>query len=167
MLFPDHDVAVVTGASRGIGRAIALDLAAGGARVVVNYAKRVERAEEVVDEITRAGGCAIAVQADVGVEDDVRRLFRTVRTELGSVRVLVNNAGITDDGFVAMMSLAKWRHVQTVNLDGVFLCAAKACGPWSATRRPGGRAVRSSTSRRCLASRAYPARRTTARRKAA
>jgi 3-oxoacyl-[acyl-carrier protein] reductase len=83
VLFPDHEVAVVTGGSRGIGRAIARDLAAEGATVVVNYVKSAEAAESLVTEIEAAGGRAHAMQADVSCEQDVRRLFRTVRKQLG------------------------------------------------------------------------------------
>lgn len=144
MLFPEHDVAVVTGGSRGIGRAIALDLAAEGATVVVNYVKNADAARLVVDDIERTGGCAHAVQADVSVEEDVRCLFRTVRRELGSLRILVNNAGITDDGLLVMMSLAKWRRVQALNLDGAFLCSREALRIMARntkSARPGGAIV--------------------------
>lgn len=126
MLFPDGDVAVVTGAGRGIGRAIAADLAAEGASVVVNYSRSEKAAESLVEEITQAGGRACAVRADVSDEQAVRGLFQTVYRTLGIPRVLVNNAGIVDDGLLAMMGLAKWRHVVSTNLDSAFLCCREA-----------------------------------------
>jgi 3-oxoacyl-[acyl-carrier protein] reductase len=144
VLFPQGDVAVVTGGSRGIGRAIALDLASEGATVVVNFVKRADAAESLVEEIEGSGGKAIAIQADVSAEDDVRRMFRTIRRQLGSLRILVNNAGIADDGFLMLMSLAKWRHVIEVNLDSAFLCsreALKLMARNQKTARPGGAIV--------------------------
>src|SRR5690349_10697984 len=87
-------VAVVTGASKGIGAAIAAELAAAGAAVVVNYSASKEAAERVVDAITRRGGQAVAVQADLSKEADVRRLFAETQAALGPVDILVNNAGI-------------------------------------------------------------------------
>jgi 3-oxoacyl-[acyl-carrier protein] reductase len=141
MLFPDHDVAIVTGGSRGIGRAIALDLAAEGATVVVNYVKNADAAEEVVKQIHDHGGQATAFQADVSKEEDVRRLFRSVRRGYGSLRILVNNAGATDDGFLLLMSAQKWRRVQATNLDSTFLCSREALrliARNAKTGRPGG-----------------------------
>lgn len=126
MLFPERDLAIVTGGGRGIGRAIALDLAAEGARVVVNFVKNESAASQVVDEICAAGGEACARQADVSDEADVRRLFRCVRQELGCPRILVNNAGITDDGLLALMSFEKWNKVVSVNLNSAFLCSREA-----------------------------------------
>ena len=90
----DGKVAIVTGASKGIGAGIAKRLAAEGAAVVVNYASSRTGADQVVGEITAAGGKAIAVQADVSKADDVRRLFQQTRTSFGAVDVLVNNAGV-------------------------------------------------------------------------
>src|SRR5205807_7884218 len=87
-------VAVVTGASKGIGAAIAAHLAAEGAAVVVNYSSSKEAADRVVGEITRGGGKAVAVQADLSKEADVRRLFAEANAALGSLDILVNNAGV-------------------------------------------------------------------------
>ena len=119
-------VALVTGASRGIGRAVAMQLAADGNAVAVNYARSAAEADEVVAEIVGSGGSAIAVQADVGDEDAVRAMFETVENELGPVSVLVNNAGITDDGLMMRMGSDQWDRVITTNLRSVFLCSKAA-----------------------------------------
>ncbi|MGI9529646.1 MAG: 3-oxoacyl-[acyl-carrier-protein] reductase [Acidimicrobiia bacterium] len=119
-------VALVTGASRGIGRAIALQLAADGCAVAVNYASNQAKADDVVAEITSAGGTAVAVQADVGDEEAVRAMFAAVEEALGQVTVLVNNAGITDDGLMLRMRADQWDRVITTNLRSVFLCSKTA-----------------------------------------
>jgi 3-oxoacyl-[acyl-carrier protein] reductase len=121
-----NDVALVTGASRGIGRAIALHLAADGFAVVVNYSSSKSKAEEVVSEIRAAGGSALAIQADVSAPDEVTNLFNTAAEELGAVTVLINNAGITDDGLVLRMSPDQWDRVVETNLRSVFLCTKAA-----------------------------------------
>ena len=115
-------VALVTGASRGIGRAVALKLADDGLAVAVNYAASAEKADAVVDEITANGGTAVAIQADVSDPDAVARLIATVEEELGPVTVLVNNAGITDDGLLLRMTSDQWDRVLSTNLRSVFLC---------------------------------------------
>jgi len=120
------NVALVTGASRGIGRAIALKLATDGFAVAVNYASRTERADAVVAEIAAEGGRAIAIQADVSDPDAVTRMFSTVTEVLGPVAVLVNNAGITDDGLVLRMDPDQWDRVMSTNLKSVFLCTKAA-----------------------------------------
>ncbi|MEC4806123.1 MAG: 3-oxoacyl-[acyl-carrier-protein] reductase [Jaaginema sp. PMC 1079.18] len=119
-------VAIVTGASRGIGKAIALELARVGATVVVNYARSSHGAEAVVAEITEAGGNAIAIQADVSRFDEANHLITHTKEELGRVDVLVNNAGITRDGLVMRMKLDDWQAVIDLNLTGVFLCTKAA-----------------------------------------
>lgn len=115
-------VAIVTGASRGIGKAIALALAHSGANVVVNYASSGEAAEQVVTEITGAGGKAIALQADVSKGDQVDSLLNATIEKWNSVDVLVNNAGITRDTLLLRMKPEDWQAVIDLNLTGVFLC---------------------------------------------
>ncbi len=114
--------ALVTGASRGIGRAVALALAEAGAEVVVNYASSPDAAEAVVAEITAAGGKAYALQANVADEDAVEGLIKTVLERSGRLDVLVNNAGITRDGLLMRMKTTDWKAVLDLNLTGVFLC---------------------------------------------
>lgn len=115
-------VAVVTGASRGIGRAIALVLAAQGAKVVVNYANSPEAAEAVVKEIQDFGGGAIAIKADVSQPAEVEAMIEQVMEKWQRIDVLVNNAGITRDGLLLRMKLEDWQKVIDLNLTGVFLC---------------------------------------------
>lgn len=117
-----EQVAVVTGASRGIGRAIALALAAAGAKVAVNYARSSQAADEVVEKITAAGGEAIALQADVAQADQVDSLIGAVLERWGRVDILVNNAGITRDTLLLRMKPEDWQAVIDLNLTGVFLC---------------------------------------------
>ena len=115
-------VAVVTGASRGIGRAIALELANYGATVVVNYASSSTAADSVVAEITNAGGEAIALQADVSKADQVDNFINTVIDKFKRIDILVNNAGITRDNLLLRMKPEDWQAVIDLNLTGVFLC---------------------------------------------
>jgi 3-oxoacyl-[acyl-carrier protein] reductase len=115
-------VALVTGGSRGIGRAIALGLAADGCRVVINYATSEEAATAVVEEIRSGGGEAIAIQADVSNEEAVTDLIGKIGATMGPVEVLVNNAGVTRDGLLARMGSDDWDRVMEVNLRSVFLC---------------------------------------------
>ncbi len=119
-------VALVTGGSRGIGRAIAQRLAADGHRVAVNYAARADAAEEVVAGIRAGGGEAIAVGADVGDEGAVAGMLDRVSEELGSVEILVNNAGITRDDLLLRMSADQWDEVVRVNLRSAYLCTKAA-----------------------------------------
>lgn len=115
-------VAIVTGGSRGIGRATALALASEGANLVVNYASSSAAAEEVVTEIQAMGSQAIAVKADVSQEEDANALIKAATDTWGRVDVLVNNAGITRDTLLMRMKPADWQAVINLNLTGVFLC---------------------------------------------
>lgn len=119
-------VALVTGASSGIGREIALRLGAAGAAIAVNYHSHPEQAQAVVDEITGAGGRAMAVQADVGNADDVSRMVDAVVGELGGLDVLVNNAGMEMRRPILDVKAEEWDRVLGVNLRGAFLCLQAA-----------------------------------------
>ena len=114
--------AVVTGASRGIGRAIALALAREGADVAINYMASEARAQEVVAEIQALGRQALAVRADVSDYPDTFRMAQDVLAAFGHVDILVNNAGINSDKTFVKMDHASWRRVLAINLDGVFNC---------------------------------------------
>lgn len=118
--------ALVTGASSGIGRAIALALAEAGADVAVNSPESEEAAHEVVEEIKRTGRAALPVQADVSHEEEVIGMFDRVIGEFGTIDILVNNAGIQRDAPIAEMTLAQWNAVIATNLTGQFLCAREA-----------------------------------------
>lgn len=118
----NDSVAIVTGSGRGIGRAIALELAGAGVKVIVNYAGRVDKAEETVELIRAAGGEGLAVQADVSQAADVDRLIKTTLEHFGKINILVNNAGIARDSLLLRMKEADWDAVLATNLKGVFLC---------------------------------------------
>jgi 3-oxoacyl-[acyl-carrier protein] reductase len=119
-------VALVTGASRGIGRAIAERLAADGTRVGVIYLARSEAAEEVVKTIQAAGGEALAVQADVRSVQEVQGMVAQIEQALGPVSILVNNAGIARDCLLLRMSESDWRDVLDTHLTGAFNCSKAA-----------------------------------------
>lgn len=121
----DGQIALVTGASSGLGRAIALEFADAGASVVVNYHSDGDEARDVVQQIERAGGRAIAVEANVGDEADVESLFAAV-DGFGGLDILVANSGIQKDAPISAMSLDDWNAVMNVNLTGQFLCARAA-----------------------------------------
>jgi 3-oxoacyl-[acyl-carrier protein] reductase len=115
-------VAVVTGGSRGIGRAIALRLAEGGASVVVNYHSNQAAADEVVQQIEAQGGKALAVQADVSQTAEAQNLIDTAKKQFGRIDVLVNNAGTTRDTLLVRMSEEDWDIVLDTSLKGAFNC---------------------------------------------
>jgi 3-oxoacyl-[acyl-carrier protein] reductase len=119
-------VALVTGGSRGIGRAIALALAEQGHAVAVNYARRPDAAEDTVEAVRSSGGTALAVQADVSDPGDVDVMFEKVVAELGAPTVLVNNAGITRDNLVLRMPVEDFDEVIATNLRSAFLCTRAA-----------------------------------------
>jgi glucose 1-dehydrogenase len=119
-------VALVTGASSGIGAAVAKALAMEGAKVVVNYARSLDGAKKVVDEIQANHGVAIAVQADVSQEEQVKNMFEQIFAEFDTIDILVNNAGLQKDAPFVDMTLAHWKLVLDVNLTGQFLCAREA-----------------------------------------
>ncbi|MGD2052296.1 MAG: 3-oxoacyl-[acyl-carrier-protein] reductase [Acidimicrobiia bacterium] len=119
-------VALVTGASRGIGRSIAVLLAARGHHVAVNYRTNGDAAAEVVEAIEGSGGEALAVQADVSDADQVAAMFTTVEEHLGAVEVLVNNAGVTRDGLLMRMQPDAWDEVLATDLRSAYLCSRAA-----------------------------------------
>lgn len=118
--------ALVTGGSRGIGRAISLELAARGAAVFVNYRQSAEAAEQVVAEIKGAGGAATAVQADVQNVEDVSALFKQITGSAGTLDILVNNAGMTRDKVIMMMKPDDFDQVLATNLRSCWLCCKSA-----------------------------------------
>ena len=119
-------VVLVTGASKGIGRATANRFALEGAQVVINYNRSEEDALDLQSAIKDTGGSASICRASVDNEEEVLAMFSQIRREFGRLDVLVNNAGITDDGYVATMSLNKWERPLRVNLTGAFLCTRSA-----------------------------------------
>jgi glucose 1-dehydrogenase len=118
--------ALVTGASSGIGEAIAQGLAAAGARLLVNYVHDKEEADRVVEAIRGAGGSAIAVHADISSESEVQSMFGAIHEAYGGIDILVNNAGLQQDAALVDMTLHAWNKVISVNLTGHFLCAREA-----------------------------------------
>lgn len=133
-------VAVVTGASRGIGRVIAEDLAAHGAKVIVNYNSSAAAAEAVVDAITSKAGQATAVQADVSDLDAAQALIKTTLDRYNQIDILVNNAGTTRDTLLLTMKEADWDIVLDTNLKSVFNCCKAALRPMI-RRKQGGRII--------------------------
>jgi NAD(P)-dependent dehydrogenase (short-subunit alcohol dehydrogenase family) len=117
-------VALVTGASRGIGRAFAIEISGHGAAVAVNYVSSYDAAEKVVQEIEAAGGRAVAVQADIAQADECRRLIEATEDALGPIDILVNNAGIARPRMVHRMTTEEWDEVLSANLDSAFYLSA-------------------------------------------
>jgi glucose 1-dehydrogenase len=118
--------ALVTGASSGIGRAIAMSLAEAGAEIVINYVTGDDKANAFAEEIRAKGLRALAIKADVSDETQVADMFRTMIAELGTIDILVNNAGLQQDAPFHEMTLSQWNKVLGVNLTGQFLCAREA-----------------------------------------
>jgi len=121
--------ALVTGASRGIGRAIALKLGKLGAEVIVNYSNSAEQAEAVVTQVNESGGKGYAIKANIAEESEIELLIKTVLDRSGQINVLVNNAGITRDGLLMRMKTEDWQAVINLNLNGVFLCTRAVARP--------------------------------------
>ena len=118
----EGQTAIVTGASRGIGKAIAIFLAKEGAEVIINYSSSFENANKVVSEINSFGGKAYPLQADISDENSVNELIKSVLEKNKKIDVLVNNAGITKDGILMRMKTDDWQKVLDLNLSGVFYC---------------------------------------------
>ena len=122
----DGRKALVTGASRGIGRAIAVELAKEGATVAINYQSSDAKAQEVVDEIAALGGKAVLAKANVADHAEARKMVASVAEELGGLDILVNNAGITRDRSIKKMSDEQWTEVINTNLNSYFSCCSAA-----------------------------------------
>ncbi|MCL4426226.1 MAG: 3-oxoacyl-[acyl-carrier-protein] reductase [Firmicutes bacterium] len=135
----DGRVALVTGASRGIGRAIALALAQEGAVVAVNYAAQAQAAQAVVQAIEERGGQAVALPADVSDARQVEAMVKETLDRFGRIDILVNNAGVTRDGLIMRMKDSDWEQVISTNLRGAFLCARAVARPMLKQR--GGRII--------------------------
>ncbi|CAI0425708.1 unnamed protein product, partial [Linum tenue] len=122
----ESPVVIVTGASRGIGKSIALSLGKAGCKVLVNYARSSKEAEEVCKEIEAYGGQAVTFGGDVSKEEDVAAMMKTAIDAFGTVDILINNAGITRDTLLMRMKKSQWQDVIDLNLTGVFLCTQAA-----------------------------------------
>ncbi|MDZ5711687.1 3-oxoacyl-[acyl-carrier-protein] reductase [Jeotgalibacillus haloalkalitolerans] len=127
--------AVVTGASRGIGRSIAIELAKNGANVVVNYSGSEEKAKETAKEVEAAGTKALVFKADVSNADDVQAMLKETVSTFGSIDILVNNAGITKDNLLMRMKEEDWDQVMDINLKSVFLTTKAAARPMMKQRK--------------------------------
>ncbi len=119
-------VALVTGSSRGVGKAVALGFAASGADVVINYTSNQNAADNVVTEVQSMGRSAVAVKADVAVKTDVERLVNTASEKFGKLDILVNNAGFTRPAMMVKMSEDQWDQVVDIHLKGAFMCSQAA-----------------------------------------
>ncbi|HUI25320.1 MAG TPA: SDR family NAD(P)-dependent oxidoreductase, partial [Candidatus Kryptonia bacterium] len=135
----DGKRALVTGASRGIGRAVAEALAAAGAAVAINYARSVAEAEQTAAAVRKLGAEVELAPADVGDADAVAALFKRLGEHWGGVDIVVNNAAVVRDGYVMMMPIEAWDEVIAVNLRGAFLCARQSLRPM--IRRKWGRII--------------------------
>ncbi len=122
----DSKIALITGASKGIGRAIAIKFAQLGAYVIINYSSSADEASKVVDAIEKEGGKAYALKADVSNKDEVDSMFESIIKTCGELHILVNNAGVTKDGLLIRMNESDWDKVIDVNLKGVYNCTKEA-----------------------------------------
>jgi len=122
----EGQIALVTGASSGIGAGVAKALATEGAKVVINYSSSQEKAERVCHEIQQAGGTTLMIKGDVSKENDVLAMYDRIFKEFGTIDILINNAGLQKDNTFHEMSLDEWNRVIGVNLTGQFLCAREA-----------------------------------------
>jgi len=123
MVAENAKVVLVTGASRGLGRSIALELGSLGHKIIVNYAGSKDAADKTVEDIKAVGGDAVAIQANCAKYDEIQNLFKAAVDAFGTVDILVNNAGITKDNLVLRMKPEQWQDVIDVNLSGVFYCS--------------------------------------------
>lgn len=114
--------ALVTGGSRGIGRATAIELSKEGANVIITYNSNEEKAKEVIKEVEKNGVKGLAIKADVSSEEDVKSVMKTIKSQFDSIDVLVNNAGVTKDNLLIRMKSEDWDKVINTNLKGVYLC---------------------------------------------
>lgn len=145
-LFEEGTIALVTGGSAGIGRAIAIDLAAKGATVVINYNRSREGAEETLNVIREAGGKAAIVKADVSDPDEVDAMFAKIKKHFKKLDILVNNSGVTRDGYLMMMSREAFDTVIKTNLYGCYYCTQGAIRLMCAAKNGGAIVNISSTS---------------------
>jgi NAD(P)-dependent dehydrogenase (short-subunit alcohol dehydrogenase family) len=122
----DGRTALITGGSRGIGRAVAIELAREGARVAINFSSNEAKAQETADEITAAGGTCILAKANIGDPKEARAMVQKVADEFTHLDILVNNAGITRDSLLARMTDEQWMEVIQTNLGGCFFCTSAA-----------------------------------------
>jgi glucose 1-dehydrogenase len=122
----EGQIAIITGASSGIGAGVAKAMAAEGATVVINYSSSPEKAEKILSEIKEKGGDGIAIKADVSNETEVISMFQQTIKRYGTLDILVNNAGLQKDAKLHEMSLEEWNHVLAINLTGQFLCSREA-----------------------------------------
>lgn len=115
-------IALITGGSRGIGRAIAIELSKQDYNIVITYINNEDSAKKVIDEVEKNGAEALAVQGDISIEEDVNKIIEIVNERFGAIDVLVNNAGITKDNLLIRMKSEEWDDVINTNLKGVYLC---------------------------------------------